>query len=502
MKKMVTSDMERRSDGILEEGSPEEGPETREETDDRAPTLAESEKKDNLRESLRTIFSWRNYTVYLVTAWVFNGIDVMSHYFTLYLWHIGWEFIFIGAAMTAVAAFIALFRFVGGYIGDITNRKALAVVAMFFMATYYLVIGIFDEPIFILGALAIYSIFGLAQAGASAFIMDNIPKEHSGLALSLFRMGSSLGIITLLLFGTLILVLDFDVAFRLIYFVSGILLMLCTVGRAVLLETGRSNGRDKDESLWRDFLSENANAVKLILASMPGILAIVILDGLSDEMFRFGALIYTNDVLDIDYGGINVMLLTPLVISLPLLFRIGRMSDLRGMKRAILLVYSVMPICAALLIVAPTFSYWMPSSVVDAADALLPGLEVVFTTAFLALVMKYTNDILWALVLITMIQKYMPRTDTSKVLAVFWSSVYIIAAIGPFIGGLIFEFFSQSLLFAVVLVLNLFILGGVAYYGIERREPESLSEKMQSMELTIQKLKDEIEEFRSSRRLP
>ena len=502
MKELVTSERENGSDNILEDSSERPDPGKREEMDERVPEPTNSGKDGNLRESLRAIFSWRNYSVYLITAWVFSGINVLSNYFTLYLWYMGWGFIFIGAAMAAVDALTALFRFVGGYIGDVANRKTLAAVAMFIMATYHLIIGLFSEPIFIIGALAIYSISALAQTGASAFIMDNIRREHSGLALSLFRMGSSLGIITLLLFGALISANgSFTSIFRYFYLASGILLMLCAIGRAILLESSKSNGRSRDKSLWRDFLSGNVNTVKLILASTPGILAIVILDSLSDSLFKFGALIYTNGELGIEIDAINLMLLTPLIISIPLLFRIGRMSDLRGMKRATLLVYSVMPICAALLMVAPSFEYWMPSSVIDAADALLPGLAVVFRTPFLALVMKYTNDILWALVLITLIQKNMPRTDTSKILAVFWTSVYIIASVGPFIGGLIFEFFDQSMLFAVVLVVNLFILGGVAYYGIERREQESLSEKMYSMELTIQKLRDEIAEFRSRRGL-
>jgi predicted RNase H-like nuclease (RuvC/YqgF family) len=48
------------------------------------------------------------------------------------------------------------------------------------------------------------------------------------------------------------------------------------------------------------------------------------------------------------------------------------------------------------------------------------------------------------------------------------------------------------------------ILGGVAYFGIEKeeQEPEDLARKMETMESTIQQLKDEIEEFRARRGLP
>ncbi|MHA2003336.1 MAG: MFS transporter, partial [Candidatus Thorarchaeota archaeon] len=456
----------------------------------------------NLRESLRAIFSWRNYSVYLITSWTYSGFAVIYSFFTLYLNEIGWEFIVIGGTLTAVAGLHALSRFLGGYVGDITNRKNLAVIAMFMMATYHLIIGLSKDFIFIIGALALYSFTGIAQGGSSAFIMDNIPKEHSGLALSLFRMGSSFGILTLLVFGVLIDPMGFDLGIRTIYLFSGVLLVLCAAGRAIYLEGGSGNGRNKEKSIWRDFLSENMNAVRLIKKSMPVVLAIVVLDGLSDSIFSFGAVLYTGEILEYTIGEINVMLLAPLVISIPLLFRIGRMSDLMGMRRTTILVYSIMPVCAALLMIAPTFRYWVPDTIVTMADSLLPGLGIMLTTPFLALVLKSTNDILWGLVLLTLIQKNMPRTDTSKVLAVLWSIVYFIASLGPFIGGVIFEFLDPPLLFAIIIAANLVILSGVAFFGIERKEPEGLSEKMQSMELTIQKLKDEIEEFRTRRSLP
>ena len=499
MKELVTSVRENGSDNILEDSSERPDPGKREEMDERVPEPTNSGKDGNLRESLRAIFSWRNYSVYLITSWIYSGFAVIYGYFTLYLWHIGWDYIIIGGALTATGVLSALSRFVGGYIGDITNRRNLAIIAMFMMATYHLIIGLFTDPIFIFGALALYGSFGIASGGSSAFIMDNIPKQHSGLALSLFRMGTSFGILTLLAFGALLPVMGFDPAVRFIYLISGIVLVICAIGRAIFLKGGSLKERNKEKSIWRDFLSENRTAVRLIMTSMPAVLVIVVLDGLSDSIFSFGAVLYTNEFVEIDVGGINVMLIAPLVISIPLLIRIGRMSDIAGMRRTTILVYSIMPVCAALMMFAPTFKFWVPTTIVDMANSYLPGLGIVLTTPFLALLLKQTNDILWGLVLITLIQKNMPRTDTSKVLAVLWSIVYFISAIGPLIGGIVFKFLEAPLLFAIVIIANIVILGGVAYFGVERREAEDLAEKMQSMELTIQKLKEEIAEFRSRR---
>jgi positive regulator of sigma E activity len=62
----------------------------------------------------------------------------------------------------------------------------------------------------------------------------------------------------------------------------------------------------------------------------------------------------------------------------------------------------------------------------------------------------------------------MPRQDTSKILSVFWFIVWMCASVGPFVGGLVFEYFYQGDLFIVVLMLNLLILGWISKQGLVR----------------------------------
>ncbi len=464
-------------------------------------TVQDSKEGKSVRESLRAILSWRNYSVYLITAWIYSGFAVIYEFFNLYLRQLGWDFVLIGVVVSIILAISAIARFVGGYVGDVMDRKKLSVLAMFMLATNHLMLGIFTDFIFVFGALIIYASMDLAKGGSTAYIMENIPKEHSGLALSLFQSGRSWGILILTAFGLMMPMLGFPDSLRLMYLVSGVLLLAATVARAVLLSPSPQRGRAKYRPLWRDFISENRQAVKLILSFMPGVLAILVLDGISDSIWRYGALIYTNEILMIDIGGINIMVLIPLIVSLPLLLKVGRLSDTRGIKRTTLLVYSVMPICAGLLIIAPAFPTWAPQSVVIAADSLIAGLGVVFTTPFLAIVAKLINDSLWALVLITLIQKSMPRTDTAKILGVFWTIVYIMASFGPFIGGLIYQFLNPTGMFVVVMVANLLILVGIAGYRFERKDPDTLTGRIDALESLIQELRREIEDFRTQRKL-
>jgi len=492
-----TSDFDDRGGSTLEESPPRDS-ETNESPAGKSEVTRESK---GIRESLSTIFSWRNYTVYLLTAWVYNGFAIIYEFFNLYLRALDWDYVLIGTVVTIIVALSAASRLVGGYVGDVVDRKRLSALAMLMLAMYHLIMGVTTDFIFIFGALVIYATMDLAKGGSTAYIMENIPKEHSGLALSLFQTGRSWGILTLAAFGLMLPIFDFPVSMRLIYLVSGVFLLVCALARAVLLSPSPQKGRAKDRPLWRDFVAENRQAVKLILSYMPAVMAIVVLDAISDSLWRYGALIYTNEELEFTIPSIAVMVLIPLIISLPLLIKVGRFSDVKGMKKTTLLVYSIMPICAGLLFMAQHIEYWVPVSIVDAADSIVGGLELIFTTPFLAIVIKAINDSLWALVLMTLIQKSMPSTDTAKVLGIFWTVVYVVTSPGYFVGGLIFEFMGPANMFIIIMIVNLLILGGIAKYGFRSKEPETLTERIGVLESTVDQLKREIEDFRTRRKL-
>jgi hypothetical protein len=145
---------------------------------------------------------------------------------------------------------------------------------------------------------------------------------------------------------------------------------------------------------------------------------------------------------------------------------VGRLTDRRGVKSTALMVYSIMPISAALLIVAYWIPDWAPVSFATAANAVIPGLGVVFKTSFLAVVMKYVNDTLWYTIVLVLIRKRLPSKDTSKILSMFWFIVWMSSSLGPYIGGVISELTSIMSLFVMVIILNVIILGAIARYDL------------------------------------
>jgi MFS family permease len=421
-----------------------------------------SETDTNLRSALREIFSWRNYAIYLLTSWIFGAFDKLNYFFNLYLLEIGWEILFIGSVGSMISVVTLLSRFFGGYVGDVVDRKVLSTVGMLIAAIYSILIGLFVDTTILIFALVISSLLSIVKGGSTAYIMDNIPKKHSGLALSLFTAGGVFGVITLLTFHYLVTITEFAFAFRVLYLLGGIVFLGSTIARAVLLDSSKPQGREEGRPVWKDFIHQNINSIRLFISLAPGIVFIMVVDAISDSLFNFGAPIYTNEILGVRIIGINIIVLTALVVSVPLLLSVGRSSDKRNPKHVALMVYSLMPVCALLLILAPVFPVWGPASFIDAADAIFPGLGVIFTTPFLAIMIKTVNDSLWWLVILTVIRRSLPAQNTSKILAVYWIIVAIFRSVGPFLGGVMYVFLDPATIFIFVLVLNLIILGSLS----------------------------------------
>jgi MFS family permease len=216
--------------------------------------------------------------------------------------------------------------------------------------------------------------------------------------------------------------------------------------------------QQNDASHLRNFFQDNMKAIRYIINSMPLVVCVVIIDAISDSLFKFGALIYANEVLGVSIIGINTILLFTLILSSLLVLKTGRASDKGGVRKTAIGIYSIMPISAILLISASIFPYWAQTSIVDTLNGIVMGSGVIFSVAFLGIVLKYVNDALWWLIILVIVKKHLPRKDSSKVLAIFMMLVYIFMSAGPFIGSLLFTFFDPSYLFWIVLVLNVTIL--------------------------------------------
>ncbi len=458
-----------------------------------APEVPPPEKRDKPKKgfasSLKSVLTYGSYSVYLVTAWILGvfGIIMQSYlmlflrdYFVLYIPQIEQVYIFIGFILLGYMSVELVVRFFGGYIGDNYNRKWLSVFTMFFSGIAMLILAFSTGLIGLIAGSLIIAGSSIFSSGSTSYIYEQIEPQHSGLAMGLFQTSSGFGLIGLGLVTWLLATsIPFVITIQIVFFIGSMCYMAAAVIRVLFLAEPRPILRKaKETNRARDFIKQNSNALKLIWVILPVFSIVLILDALSDGFFRFVSTFYLNEALGFSIGEISIMLIFVLAFSIPLSVWVGSFFDRRGSRRAVIVVYSVMPITLVLLILAPLFPFWLPIIIAAPLISTYPILEPLFSTAFLALAMKNINDILWWTLILTYLRKAMPRSETAKMISIFFIVIFLAFLVTPIPSGIIYTIYGALPILGLSLLFN-FIILGILVFG--KVEPKPIPEEYQSM---------------------
>ena len=458
-----------------------------------APEVPPPEKpekpKPRFFASLKSVLTFGSYSVYLITAWILGiFVIIMQSYLMLflrdflilYMPQVELVYITIGVILLGYMAIELIVRFFGGYIGDNFNRKWLSVLTMFVSGIAMLILAFSSGLIGLIAGAFLMAGSSLFASGSTSYIYEQIEPQHGGLAMGIFQTSSGFGLIGLGLVTWLIATgLPFVITIQIVFFIGSMCYMAAAVIRAVFLAEPRPIIRKNQETTKaREFLKQNTNALRLLWLILPVFMVVLVLDALSDGFYQFVSTFYLNEALGFSIGEISVMLIVVLAFSIPLSVWVGSFFDTRGSRRAIIAVYSVMPITLVILILAPLFPYWLPVTITAPLIASYPILEPLFSTAFIALAMKNINDILWWTLILTYLRKAMPRSETGKMLSIFFIVVFFAFLITPIPSGFIYTLFGSIPLLVVSLIINLIILGILIFVNVE---PKPIPEEYQNL---------------------
>jgi hypothetical protein len=287
------------------------------------------------------------------------------------------------------------------------------------------------------------------KPGSTAYLMTTFPKELSSTAIAIFRIGVIFGVVTYIVFGFLLQWYDFVTTVQLACIGAGIILLISACIRQALLDPCPT---EKQTSLKQV-------STRHLLTAMASVTLIVMVDGVSDALFRFVSAIYTNEALGISVGGINIIYIASLVASIPITLRLGRSIDRKGdVKSKCLKIYALMPFCSLFLIIAAWVPYWGPIELVQMLDGVMSGLGAILSFPSLALILKTLNDLLWSSLLLIIIYRSIPDGSTSEAFGLVSGCGALMGAVTPLLGAFIFETYAPMYVFVLVLVLNLCIL--------------------------------------------
>ncbi|MFW9831262.1 MAG: MFS transporter [Candidatus Thorarchaeota archaeon] len=450
---------------------------------------APPESEQGFLASLRSVLSYGSYSVYLITSWILGvfGIIMQSYlmlflrdYLNLYIPDITQVYITIGVIVLGFMSIELIARFFGGYIGDNFNRKWLSVLTMLVAGLAMLILAFSTDFLGLLVGSFIIAGSAIFGSGSTSYIYEQIEPKHSGLAMGLFQTSSGFGLIGLgLVTWLLALGTPFVITIQVMFFIGSMCYMGATVIRALFLKEPRPIKREnRNKNRTKDFLFQNSNALKLLYVILPVFVLVLILDAISDGFYRFVSMFYLNEALAFSIGEISLMLIVVLAFSIPLSITVGGFFDRRGSRRAILLVYSVMPFTLLLLILAPAFPYWLPIGIIAPLISSLPILEPLLSTAFIAIAMKNINDILWWTLILTYLRKAIPRSETAKMLSIFFIVTSLAFLITPIPSGFVYTYFGAIPVLFIALILNFGILAILVFGNIE---PKSIPEEYRNL---------------------
>lgn len=427
--------------------------------------------------SLKVILRYRSFSVYLVTSWILGIFGVIiNSYLTLYLRDILFSnYVLVALLLSIYMAMELVMRFLGGYLGDNANRKALSVLTMVVSGLALFVFAFAGDFLWLMIGSVVLAFSTLFASGSTSYIWDNMPREHAGRAMGLFQTSAGFGLLGLALVTWLLGTgMPFVPAVQYIFVLGGACYIVAAVIRQILLVPSKPIPRNnRAASTIRDFFRQNWQAIRYLVTILPVFLTVLIVDALSDGLYGFVSMFYLNEALRFSIGEISLMLIVVLAFSIPLSVTVGGFFDKHGTRRAVTVVYSVMPICLVLLLIAPLVPFWLPVQVVVSLTTAFPILAPIMTTAFLATACKRINDILWWTLIFTYLRRAIPRSETAKMISIFMIILMIAGVVTPLPAAIVYSFLGAVPVLLVTLVLNLVILGVLVFANIE---PKSRSD--------------------------
>ncbi|TFF91285.1 MFS transporter, partial [Candidatus Thorarchaeota archaeon] len=284
------------------------------------------EKSLSWLESVRTLLSNKNFTVFLLTGWIYSSFNVIQRYLQFYFRDIGIGYFEIGVLFSVFSAWVLVGQLIAGYLADNTDRKHLAWITMASNGFGYIILSLaYDIWTVVFGFLTI-ALSTFTGKGGTAYIMEQMERRVAGVGISIFQFGTALGLLPLFV---MTLLFDSGWAFvpimRVMLLLAGIGYLACTLIRIIALESSPPTRSSKrEESYIRDFINETVRGTKLLLRILPVFVLVSTIDAFSDSFYRYGSSFYINESLRFQLGDINLMLLITLVVSVPLTLVLGR----------------------------------------------------------------------------------------------------------------------------------------------------------------------------------
>ncbi|MHA2232697.1 MAG: MFS transporter [Candidatus Hodarchaeales archaeon] len=379
-------------------------------------------------------------------------------YLNLYFRDIGISYFELGLANSWAASVGFFGTMLGGYFADTAGggyRKIMATFNKFFITIAALAIAIASDIIGLLFAWTVFGASQFCQASIDPILFESLPPDHLGTGTSLFTLTGIFGILGLVIVGILI-ENGFVEGLRIFWLLAAASSFLDFFIRLYFLERTEIPPDSETEELKSfagDLVKQYRTGIKVAAATVPLFLFVFVLDVISDICFQFSQLFFLNEDVEMSYTSINYIMIGATFIGvIGGLFAGPLLDKSESEAKVMFLTYFLLPFSVLLLLFSPTYPEWstsLPSTGIFA---------VIATTAFVAVVIKAGNDVVWRTIAWGAVGRKLPRKHTGKVMALLSMIISVMAILIMPIVGFIYETEGGIPLLVVAFLLNVVIL--------------------------------------------
>jgi MFS family permease len=414
-------------------------------------------KPSSYVQNLRKVFQSRNYVVILLTNYTGSLFLAAWVYLNLFFRDVGISYLELGLANGWAMLIGLFFIMLGGYWADkhIHHRRYMATFNKFFIAIAMFLMPFVDTFISLIFVWTVFSLAQFCQASIDPILFESLPKEQMGTGTSLFTLTGVFGVLGLLLVGVLITD-GFVEGLRIFFFLAGIASVLDFFIRLFFLEQIKIEDKEKTKeqnNFVQDLVIQYSTGLKVILAIIPLFFIVFLLDAASDINYQFAQNFFLNEEVGMDYNVLNYTMIGATIIGVIGGLAAGALLDRTTNDTKIMfLAYLFLPLSIFLLFNSPIIPTW-----IDFRSSELI-LTLISSTAFIAVIIKAGNDVIWRTIAWGAVGRRLPREHTGKVMALLRMAIQVLGVFISPIAGYIYEQEGGGWLLIIAMGINFVIL--------------------------------------------
>ncbi len=426
-------------------------------------------KPSSYIQDLKEVFQSRNYVVILLTNYTGSLFLAAWVYLNLYFRDVGINYLELGIANGWAMLIGLFFTMLGGYWADkyIHHRRYMATFNKFFIAMAMFLMPFVDTFISLVIVWTVFSLAQFCQASIDPILFESLPKERMGTGTSLFTLTGVFGVLGLLLVGVLITD-SFVEGLRQFFLLAGTANMIDFFIRLFFLEQTNVEIAEKTKEqngFAQDLVIQYSTGLKVMLATIPLFFVVFLLDVSSDINYQFAQNFFLNEEVGMNYNTLNYTMIGSTIVGVIGGLAAGALLDRTTNDAKIMfLAYLFLPLSIFVLFNSPMLPTW-----IDFQSSELV-LTLISSTAFIAVIIKAGNDVIWRTIAWGAIGRRLPREHTGKVVAILGMSIQAFGVFLSPIAGFIYEQDGGGWLLIIAMGINIVILSLLLISWVRNRD--------------------------------